>query len=647
MKKNIVVLMALTIFLFGCTQKGGHSSIDTGSEGIDSNNSSSIVPPLDEVPVESVEIVQGEIVEVVLGSKLTLQAKVLPENATNKKVSWKSSNLSVATINSGEVYSKSLGETTITLTSKENNEIIDTCLVKVIDELATGIVLNMTSLELSTGYSKKIIATVLPENTQNKVVTFKSDNENIAKVSSTGEVTGIRKGTTIVRAQIDGFEATCVVTVSQTQLPNLTPITPIIPETRPKQNNDWFYTTAESGYKDEVTLLGEGVELHHYYLPSVRNGQVKQAYSVIVDLSKASIEGGLADDGYTLNAPSATIYNQILAYQKNSPKKVLAAVNADYFGCGSKCSINNLYVKDGIVANARSAFKDDNETSKLYSGMMVYGVSYNNVPIITEGASKDNIFYRIDNMIDLYDAKGIKILQSFAIDAINNKLINDNYLGASKPRNTEVITENGHSVTNKNVIILEKIKMHNNRTGKINFPIDGTIVEVNKNYSGTIVLNTNQVAIIVNTKFINVATIGQLVRIGRTDSDNNQLDNMKLVIGGRHELIKDYKIVDTLAKETTNNAQTPRPRTAIGILGDGRVMIVAAGNGKGSGTGSFDLSLPDLADLMEYEGCKAAFNFDGGGSTRLLTDDGNDYFNVFVNSGENRRVVNTLFVTTK
>ena len=118
MKKNIVVLMALTIFLFGCTQKGGHSSIDTGSEGIDSNNSSSIVPPLDEVPVESVEIVQGEIVEVVLGSKLTLQAKVLPENATNKKVSWKSSNLSVATINSGEVYSKSLGETTITLTSK-------------------------------------------------------------------------------------------------------------------------------------------------------------------------------------------------------------------------------------------------------------------------------------------------------------------------------------------------------------------------------------------------------------------------------------------------------------------------------------------------------------------------------------------------
>ena len=57
-----------------------------------------------------------------VGESKTLSAKVLPGDATNKLVSWVSSDMTVATVtSSGEVMAHSIGETTIEVTTIEGN----------------------------------------------------------------------------------------------------------------------------------------------------------------------------------------------------------------------------------------------------------------------------------------------------------------------------------------------------------------------------------------------------------------------------------------------------------------------------------------------------------------------------------------------
>lgn len=149
----------------------------------------------------------------------TLMATVTPSNATNKDVTWKSSNTTVATVSdAGVVTSKGNGTATITATTTDGTNLSATCEVTVsLPVLATGISLNRTSLSFNaTNQTATLIATVVPSNASNKEVTWTSSNTSVATVSSTGVVTPIFNGTAIITATTtDGtnISATCNVFV--------------------------------------------------------------------------------------------------------------------------------------------------------------------------------------------------------------------------------------------------------------------------------------------------------------------------------------------------------------------------------------------------------------------------------------------------
>lgn len=67
-----------------------------------------------------------------VGSSETLTAKILPSNATNKTVSWKSSNTAVVTVDkNGKITGKSVGTATISATTANGSKTA-TCAVKIV-----------------------------------------------------------------------------------------------------------------------------------------------------------------------------------------------------------------------------------------------------------------------------------------------------------------------------------------------------------------------------------------------------------------------------------------------------------------------------------------------------------------------------------
>ncbi len=152
-----------------------------------------------------------------IGDTHTLSASISPENATNRDVSWTSANPQVATVDEyGNVTAIAIGETTITATANDGSGISASCNVTVNPILVESITLDYTTLELNTGDSQLLTASIYPENATDKTVQWWSDDKNIADVDQNGLVTMTNNGgTTTIHVRAcdgSGVEATCVVT---------------------------------------------------------------------------------------------------------------------------------------------------------------------------------------------------------------------------------------------------------------------------------------------------------------------------------------------------------------------------------------------------------------------------------------------------
>lgn len=167
------------------------------------------------VPVQSISLNWSEYT--IKDSKpLELIVNFNPTNATNKIVTWKSSNEAVATVDeSGEVTAVGNGTANITATTEDGN-FKATCQVTVeIPELTLS--LDKTELTLTqTEEQQKLTATVSdPE----EKVTWLSSDPFVATVTRDGTVTAIANGTATITASARDKTASCTVEVALTDTP--------------------------------------------------------------------------------------------------------------------------------------------------------------------------------------------------------------------------------------------------------------------------------------------------------------------------------------------------------------------------------------------------------------------------------------------
>ncbi|MBR0531057.1 MAG: leucine-rich repeat domain-containing protein [Bacteroidales bacterium] len=144
----------------------------------------------------------------------TLTATVEPSGAEYERITWSSSDPTVAGVSNGLIKAYKIGVTKITASTEGVTSL--PCEVTVTSTPVTGVQLDKTSVTINEGESLTLSATVSPYNATDKTITWSSSDEKIATVSSSGKVTAITEGvvTIYARAKDGGSVASCKVTVT-------------------------------------------------------------------------------------------------------------------------------------------------------------------------------------------------------------------------------------------------------------------------------------------------------------------------------------------------------------------------------------------------------------------------------------------------
>ena len=149
------------------------------------------------------------------GETKKLDITILPQEASNNKVIYTSSNPQVATIDDkGNIQAISSGKTTITVKAEENEtkrQIEITVYSKV-----TDIVLDQQEIYIEEGYTFQINGMVKPEDANEQTIIYSSSNENIATIAQNGLIQAINVGDTKIIAyskENSNIQAECKVNV--------------------------------------------------------------------------------------------------------------------------------------------------------------------------------------------------------------------------------------------------------------------------------------------------------------------------------------------------------------------------------------------------------------------------------------------------
>lgn len=148
-----------------------------------------------------------------VGGALKINATVAPADATDKTLTWSSSDAAVARVDGGIVYAIAPGEAIITATAV--NGVKATCNITVIEAIIdpVEITLDITEKTLTEGDEFTLTATLVPDDVTDKTITWISSDNSVATVAD-GVVKAVSAGEAVITARaVNGMDATCTVTV--------------------------------------------------------------------------------------------------------------------------------------------------------------------------------------------------------------------------------------------------------------------------------------------------------------------------------------------------------------------------------------------------------------------------------------------------
>lgn len=152
----------------------------------------------------------------VIGKSIPLNIDLGEEKECLQNYSYDIKDKSIVKIDSnGNLVGLKKGTTTITFINGDKS-LTKTVNVDTDSVSVTGISFAKTTVSLKVGDKLKLNPTIKPENASNKNVNYTSSNVGIVNVSKTGEITGVGKGTAIVKATTQDGSYSSMITVNVT-----------------------------------------------------------------------------------------------------------------------------------------------------------------------------------------------------------------------------------------------------------------------------------------------------------------------------------------------------------------------------------------------------------------------------------------------
>lgn len=166
------------------------------------------------IAVSSVSLSKSTLT-LMIGSTDTLRTVVNPKDAMDNRVSWVSSNPSVAKVSNGTVHALGVGSATITAKAggKEAK-----CTVVVNPILVSMLSLDRSEVSLEVGSSIRLKPSINPSNATNPQLIWSSSNSSVAKVED-GVITAVSSGKATVSAKVDSKTAECIINVTAPKKP--------------------------------------------------------------------------------------------------------------------------------------------------------------------------------------------------------------------------------------------------------------------------------------------------------------------------------------------------------------------------------------------------------------------------------------------
>ena len=259
--------------------KPGRATVTLSSQGKSYSTTVSVV-----VPVSSVSV-SGGAFSLEVGGSTRFKATVSPANATDKTVTWSSSDAKVATVDAnGKVSAKAAGTTTITAkVGGKSASVKVTVKTPVIAVSSVSVSGGASSLQV--GGSTRFTATVAPANATDKTVTWASSDTKVATVDANGTVSAKAAGTVTVTAKAGGKTASVKVTVSAPKPP--VSFTDVSGSTPHSQDILWLaqagvstgYTNADGSFRFEGMTVVYRQDMAAFLRREARNRGVVDAAS--------------------------------------------------------------------------------------------------------------------------------------------------------------------------------------------------------------------------------------------------------------------------------------------------------------------------------------------------------------------------------
>jgi len=235
----------------------------------------------------------------------------------------------------------------------------------------TEISLDRTSIKLEEGSTTKLMATILPENATNKIVTWSSSDSNVATVDGIGNVTGQKAGIAIITAKaLNGVYKTCQIEVTNKEEIVIDPTI----ETLKSSNSKTIKSTYSSNKTVEIPSTPQGINVGSI------TGQTKvvskKQTGIVLKQKDCTVPVGTS---LQLNATTSTANKNITWSSSNSS---IATVNKNGLVKG---------IKVGKVAITAKASNNEKATCIIRVNIPPKSISLNKTSLIINKGSRSTL----------------------------------------------------------------------------------------------------------------------------------------------------------------------------------------------------------------------------------------------------------------